>query len=85
MTTPTDTPTAVRQQLTDRQVASIREAIEQRDTALADLRIAPAHQQGSDWARDRMEDVKYANHHIARSAQRWGYEPAELIALCTAE
>jgi hypothetical protein len=82
MTTTATATQTTRQPLTARQVQSIRDVIAARDTALADLRIAPAHQQGSEWARDRMGDVKYANHFIARSAQRWGYMPAELIEAC---
>ena len=76
------TATTTRQDLTTARTASIRQAVEQRDTALADLRHAPASQQQTEWARDRREDVKFANHFIARSAQRWGWEPAELIAAC---
>lgn len=76
--------TATRPTLTARQIAAVRGALHVRDTALADLKAAPA-QHGSEWGADRMADVTWSNRQIEKLARQVEMEPAELIAACSEE
>jgi hypothetical protein len=74
--------TTTRPTLTALLTREVRRAVAQRDTALVDLELAPAARMGTEWARDRQLDVTSQNAFIARTAERPGMEPAELIAAC---
>ena len=71
---------------TTRQAAVIRELLDLRRTALADLGPAlhGARPDGR-WTLDRIGDVEYANRAIERYAEMWGWEPGELIGACEGE
>lgn len=79
MTTATTTPTVTYPPLTALLARSIQESVRIRDTALVDLATADPAQLGSQWAADRMADVTHQNEFIARTAERLGMEPADLI------
>ncbi len=45
---------------------AIATLIQIRDTAALDLAVMPSHKQGSEWARDRIADIAWANRQLER-------------------
>lgn len=63
-------------------IETVRRILEIRDSAIADLNAAGPSKRASDWARDRIADVNYANRQIQAIADRIGMGPASLVAAC---
>lgn len=70
--------------LTPSLLASVREALSIRASALADLAACPESRRLTPWASDRRNDVRHTNDWIARQAELLVLTPEELIAAAVA-